>query len=192
MLWRAVARAERPTEWVHRLWKPEGLQITRRRPGKRRRGPKGKVVHRAECSNHVRSYDILVDTRALYALADQDDTWHEPVRVFLESSAHSLIVPLTVLPKVCYLLNTYLGQEAERQFVTALARGELTIEPLLISDVPRCVQLLDTYPDANLGLVDASIVAIAERRHIQQILTTHRRDFSLVRPERWPAFELLP
>ena len=134
---------------------------------------------------------ILVDTGALYALADQDDAWHERVRVFLENSAHSLIVPVTVLPEVCYLLNTYLGQEAERQFVTALARGELTIEPLMISDLPRCVQLLDIYAAANLGPVDASVVAIAERLHIQQILTTDRRDFSLVRSEHLPAFELL-
>ncbi len=125
-------------------------------------------------------------------MADQDDTWHEPVRVFLESNAQSLIVPVTVLPEVCYLLNTYLGQEAEQHFVTALARGELTIEPLMISDLPRCLQLLDIYADANLGLVDVSVVAIAERLHIQQILTTDRRDFSLVRPEHWPAFELLP
>ncbi len=135
---------------------------------------------------------ILVDTGAIYALADLDDTWHEPVRAFLEGNAHSLIVPVTVLPEVCYLINSYLGQQAERRFVAALAHGELTIEPLLFSDLPRCVRLLEIYEDANLGFVDASLVAVAERLNIQQILTTDPRDFSLVRPEHCPAFELLP
>ena len=130
---------------------------------------------------------ILVDTGAIYALADL-----EPVRAFLEGNAHSLIVPVTVLPEVCYLINAYLGQQAERRFVAALANGELTIEPLLLSDLPRCVRLLEIYEDANLGFVDASLVAVAERLNIQQILTTDRRDFSLVRPEHCPTFELLP
>ncbi len=79
---------------------------------------------------------ILVDTGAIYALADQDDTWHEPVKFFLEGSAHSLIVPVTVLPEVCYLINTYLGQQAERRFVAAPANGELTR--------PYCFR---TFPD---------------------------------------------
>jgi putative transposase len=45
---------------VHRLWKEEGLQLPRR-PRKRRRGPKGEVVPKAEYINHVWSYDFLED-----------------------------------------------------------------------------------------------------------------------------------
>ena len=46
---------------VHRIWKEEGLQLPRRRPKKRRRGPKGEVIHRAEWPNHVWSYDFVED-----------------------------------------------------------------------------------------------------------------------------------
>ena len=46
---------------VHRLWKLEGLHIPRRRPRKRRRGPEGEVIHRAQYPNHVWSYDFLED-----------------------------------------------------------------------------------------------------------------------------------
>jgi len=46
---------------VHRIWKEEGLQLPRRRPKKRHRGPKGEVIHRAECPNHVWSYDFVED-----------------------------------------------------------------------------------------------------------------------------------
>lgn len=46
---------------VHRIWKAEGLQLTRRKPRKRRYGPKGEVIHKAERRNHVWSYDFLED-----------------------------------------------------------------------------------------------------------------------------------
>lgn len=45
---------------VHRLWKQEALQI-RRKPKKRRRGPCGEVVRKAEKMNHVWSYDFIED-----------------------------------------------------------------------------------------------------------------------------------
>jgi putative transposase len=46
---------------VHRIWKAEGLQLTRKKPRKRRFSPKGEVIHKAERRNHVWSYDFLED-----------------------------------------------------------------------------------------------------------------------------------
>lgn len=47
---------------VHRIWKGEGLQIPRRRPRKRRQGPKGEVVRKAQYKDHVWSYDFVEDS----------------------------------------------------------------------------------------------------------------------------------
>jgi putative transposase len=44
---------------VQRVWRVEGLQLPRRKPCKRRYGPKGDMVHKAEFRNHVWSYDFL-------------------------------------------------------------------------------------------------------------------------------------
>jgi transposase InsO family protein len=46
---------------VHRIWKAEGLQLNRRKRKKRRYGPKGEVIHKAERPNHVWSYDFVED-----------------------------------------------------------------------------------------------------------------------------------
>ena len=46
---------------VHRIWKREGLQISRRKVRKRRRGPQGDVLKRATHANHVWSYDFMED-----------------------------------------------------------------------------------------------------------------------------------
>ena len=44
---------------VQRIWQAEGLQLPRRKPRKRRCGPKGEMIHKAQYRNHVWSYDFL-------------------------------------------------------------------------------------------------------------------------------------
>ncbi len=135
---------------------------------------------------------VLVDTGPLYAMADQDDGWHDRVRAFLDTARIQLIVPVTVLPEAAYLISTHLGAAAELSFVRAVGRDELRVESLKKGDVDRTVEVMDTDLDAHLGFVDASLVAIAERLKIRELLTTDRKHFSLVRPLQWPALTLLP
>jgi len=135
---------------------------------------------------------VLVDTGILYAMADVDDAWHKPAKGFLESAKEVLVVPITVLPEVCYLLNTHLGQESEGKLISSIVHGELRIEGLTNEDFRRSFQLLKTYSDINVGFVDATIVSIAERLKIQRILTTDRKHFPIIRPRHCHAFELLP
>lgn len=133
---------------------------------------------------------LLLDTGPLYALADADDDWHEPVRELLASRRDVLLVPVTVLPEVAYLVRSHLGEPVERRFVASLARRELTIEALQPADLQRCTELLDRYRE--LGFVDATVIAIAERLRLTAIVTTDRRHFASVRPAHRPAFDLLP
>ncbi len=51
---------------------------------------------------------------------------------------------------------------------------------------------METYADFPLGLVDASVIAVAERLGAADIATLDRRHFSVVRPAHVPAFRLLP
>jgi len=135
---------------------------------------------------------IIVDTGILYALADVDDAWHEPSKNFVQNILDILIVPITVIPEICYLLNSNLGQEAEKKFLTAIIQEELKIESMKNEDFRRVWQLLDTYSNINIGFVDASLIAIAERLKITRILTTDRKHFSIIRPRHCSAFDLLP
>lgn len=135
---------------------------------------------------------ILVDTGPLYAMADRDDDWHARVVRFLKGSRDELIVPVPVLPEAAYLLAAHLGPEAERKLVQSLANREMTLEPLAFQDLPRILELLNRYAAAQIGFVDAAVAATAERLKISRILTTDRRDFSLMRPRHCKAFELLP
>ena len=133
---------------------------------------------------------VLVDTGVLYALADADDRWHERARSWLDDVRDLLLVPVTVLPEVVYLLQTRLGPAVERRFVRSLATGELDVEPLRPVDIKRAFELMGRYPD--LGFVDLSMVAMAERLKVTTLATTDRRHLSRITPNHVAGFTLVP
>jgi len=133
---------------------------------------------------------LLLDTGVIYALADADDDWHLRAREYLARVREVLLVPVTVLPEVCYLLRSRLGPDAARKFVKSVGDEELAVQPIIPADFRRSVELLGKYPD--IGFVDASVVAIAERLRLSTIATTDRRHFAPVRPAHVDAFELVP
>lgn len=133
---------------------------------------------------------LLFDTGPLYALADADDAWHERMRDFMEQRDDTVLVPVTVLPEVTYLIRSRLGDRVERSFIGSLAARQMAIEPLQQADVERCEVLLDRYRD--LGFVDCTVIAMAERLRLSSVVTTDRRHFSIVRPAHRMTFDLLP
>lgn len=135
---------------------------------------------------------ILVDAGPLYALADADDRNHGLVVEFVSSTREPLIVPSPVVPEVCYLLLSRLGQDAELAFLRSLANQELMLEHPSKQDFERMIEILEQYRESRFGMADASVMAMAERLRIESILTLDRRDFSIFRPRHCDAFELLP
>lgn len=128
----------------------------------------------------------------LYALVDRDDAWHSRVRAWWERSREDVLVPVIVLPEVAYLLGRRIGADAELAFTRAISDGEFTLEALAPEDVERAADLMGIYIDTPLGLVDACVVAAAERLDIVSVLTVDRRNFSIVRPRHVPSLKLLP
>lgn len=59
-------------------------------------------------------------------------------------------------------------------------------------DSVRIAELVAEYRDLPLGTVDASVITAAERLDATEVATLDRRHFSVVRPRREVAFQLLP
>lgn len=134
---------------------------------------------------------ILVDTGPLVAAADADDANHRSCVQFFAQAQRPLLVAASVIPEVCYLLARYLGSTAEATFLRAFP-DELTLEDVTVSDLRRSADLVEQYSDLPLGMVDASLIAVAERLGLRTVATLDRRHFSVVRPRHLAAFELVP
>ena len=62
------------------------------------------------------------------------------------------------------------------------------------SDIVRALEFDAKFKELNLGLVDGTVAALAERRRVYRVLTTDRRDFGTIRigPHFSRALELVP
>jgi predicted nucleic acid-binding protein len=136
---------------------------------------------------------MVVDTGVILAVADASDTDHDACDTLLAARPGAeLLVATPVIVETSWLIEDRLGPAAEAVFLRSVNAGELTRVDLDRGDWTRCSDLVEHYADLGLGLVDASIVAVAERLGITTIATLNRRDFTVVRPAHIDAFELLP
>lgn len=134
----------------------------------------------------------IVDTSALVALVQSRDPWHAAVAAAIAAERGALTVPVPVIVEAAQLIGRRLGATAESAWLRALVAGPWTIESPTVLDLERAAQLIDQYREADIGLVDAAVVAMAERLVSVRLYTLDRRDFGIIRPRHVPAFELLP
>lgn len=131
---------------------------------------------------------VIADTSGLIALLDRDSAFHQAVRPY----HRELIVPGVVLSEFDYLATRRVGARIVRDFYRSVESGFVTHVTTEDNDLARAFEIIDTYQDANIGLVDATIVATAERYRIRRVLTLDRRHFSMFRPHGLDYLELLP
>jgi uncharacterized protein len=111
-------------------------------------------------------------------------------RTLFSTTRSPVLAPITIIPEVSYLIATRLGADAELAFVQSLAAGEIGLEPIDVADCSRARELMMEYPE--IGFVDATLVAAAERLKLSTLATTDRRHFSSIQPRHIPRFTLVP
>ena len=134
----------------------------------------------------------LLDSSFLFALINQKDANHAACTAVARDTALHKIILVTVIPETGYLLHRWLGHAVMRAFIQNLQDPIWQIEQVQPQDWARVNELLNQYADARLDLVDATLVAAAERLNIETILTLDRRDFRLIRPKHAEYFSILP
>jgi uncharacterized protein len=134
----------------------------------------------------------LLDSSFLFALINQKDANHAACVEIARNAALQKHLLVTVIPETCYLLHRWLGHPVMRAFIHNLQDPIWNIEQIQPQDWARVDMLLNQYADARLDLVDATLVAAAERLNIETILTLDQRDFRLIRPKHVDYFTILP
>lgn len=121
---------------------------------------------------------MICDTGALldYVVATAPD--HRAFREAIDRS-RTRYVPGLVLAEVDYFLRK--EREAMTALVRDLSRGALTYAAPTLALLDRAMDIDRKYADLGLGLVDASVVALAEELGVYRVATRDVRHFSAIR-----------
>jgi predicted nucleic acid-binding protein len=131
---------------------------------------------------------LICDTGALLDYLVETAPDHRLFRDAIDR-ARTRYVPGLVLAELDYLLRD--ERQAMRVFMEDLFRGAFTYAPPTVGQLSRGMDVDRRYADLGLGLVDGSVVALAELLGIRRLATRDVRHFAAVRFRDGRAFELV-
>lgn len=135
---------------------------------------------------------IVLDTSFLFALLESTDSRHAEAKAWYEREVRTFATTPFVLAELDYLLHARSTAAAVEAFRAEIRRGSLGVEWWPGLDV-EAADVADRHAELELGLVDASLVALAARLETNLIASFDERHFRAVKPlDRSGPFELLP
>jgi predicted nucleic acid-binding protein len=135
---------------------------------------------------------LILDTSVLLAALDAADPDHEPCAGLITETKEELLVPALVLGELDYWCHERLTADVWLAFLEDVVNGAYSTAAPTHADLIRCHALQRTYSDLGVGVVDASLLALAERLAEPKLATLDHRHFATMRPDHVEALELLP
>jgi predicted nucleic acid-binding protein len=135
---------------------------------------------------------ILIDTSGLLSALDESQRFHRECAATLEAASPPLLLSPFVLAELDYLLMRHVGRGAQSAVLDEVARGAYRLETFASSDIARAQEVVERYADLEVGLADASLVVLAERYGVSEVLTLDERHFRAMRIQQRKRFRILP
>ncbi len=110
------------------------------------------------------------------AAAYRPERAHRLAASLVDRLRRDLIIPDPVLVEADALIRSRVGSHVARTFMSSIAGGDLTVAYMTPGILRRAVAIDLRHADLNLGFVDATVMAIAEREGLP-ILTFDFKDF---------------
>jgi hypothetical protein len=132
----------------------------------------------------------LVDTGAILAIVDRNDSWHHLCVQVYDNTRLPLLTTQAVLTEVFHL--------ARRRFLDdrgvwkLLRSGAIQMSPILNEELPLIEDLMDDYADRPMDFADATLVHLAARERLSTILTIDHDDFETYRLPGRKKFAIRP
>ncbi len=120
---------------------------------------------------------VLVDAGPIVAYLHRGDAWHKAAVRFFRCWRGELLTTWPVVTEAVYLSET---RKARLAVVQWLQRN-LQAVPQDASDAARIERYYRKYADQEPDLADLSLLALAERTGVRDILTVDTRDFAVYR-----------
>jgi uncharacterized protein len=134
---------------------------------------------------------ILLDTSGLLAALDASQNWHAQAAASLAAAAPPRLLSPFVLAELDYLLAARVGEAARTSLLREVERGAYTLAPMAAADVGLARSVIEKHADLGISLADASIVVLAQRHELVDVLTLDQRHFRVLESRGRP-FRVLP
>ena len=135
---------------------------------------------------------ILLDTSGLLSAIDGSQRYHRACAAALATVSPPLVLSPFVLAELDYLLATQVGTVEQMALLEEVERSAYHLAPFGASDIAMACAVMNRYDDLRIGLADASIVVLADRHGIRDVLTLDERHFRSLRTADRRRFRLLP
>lgn len=135
---------------------------------------------------------IVIDSSGLLAAIDSKQRDHQAAKRALDSAEPPLLLSPFVLAELDYFLANRVGATAETALLEEVAAGAYQLEPFDAQDVDTALEYVRQYRNIELGLADASVMVLAARHAVFDVLTLDERHFRTVRAADGRSFRLLP
>ena len=127
----------------------------------------------------------LVDTGPLVALFVRNDPDHARVSAWLHGFRGRLLTTWPVLTEVCHFLTPAVVLRFLR-WVDAGGAELIEVPPEELAEV---IRMMEKYLDRPMDLADGSLVWLAGRSGVREILTVDKGDFAIFRTPQGKPFK---
>lgn len=135
---------------------------------------------------------IILDASGLLAAIDASQRHHAAAARALRAAPPPWLLSSFVLAELDYLLATRVGLNAERALLAEVGRGVYRLESFDADDVAAAERIIGRHADLEIGLADASLVVLASRYGVRDLLSLDERHFRTIRAPGGRPFRLLP
>jgi predicted nucleic acid-binding protein len=132
----------------------------------------------------------LIDTGPLVAYLNAKDEAHTEVATVLDSFAGDLASTSAIITETMHMVSEVrYGPRLLADFATASGMQVLDFSQPV--DLRHAADLMEKYSDVPMDYADATLILLAERLNVSEILTLDRRGFTVFRMGRRKPLRLV-
>ncbi len=113
--------------------------------------------------------NILIDTGPIVALLNRKDKHHQRVLVFTQHYNGGFVTTWSVITEATHLLRHSIP--AQLNLLEWIRRGGIEIFNIEKTDIERMITLTKKYADLPMDLADCSLIILAEKMAITEIIS---------------------
>ena len=137
---------------------------------------------------------IFIDSGAIYAIFDKNDTNHKRASAYYKENIkkETFIITTPILIECWFLIESRLGNFFSQKFLDSVYSNIFLLKEINYADFENALRINKKYDTAGFGLVDSLSFAFIERNKINKIFTFDRKHFSIYKPDNFKEMTVVP